>query len=67
MKDLYTYLIEDGGGIMTTPANTMGMGDPQMPSEGGPGSEPLVQKKEGPSRKKARKRAGKTRRKSEEE
>lgn len=52
---------------MTTPANTMGMGDPQMPSEGGPGSEPLVQKKEGPSRKKARKRAGKTRRKSEEE
>ena len=57
--------MEDGA--MATPANTMGMGDPQMPSNGNTGTEPLVQKKEGPSRKKARKRAGKTCRKSEEE
>lgn len=64
MKDLYTYLTEEGGGMMATPANTMGMGDPQMPSEGSTGTEPLVQNNKG---KKARKRTRKSCRKSEEE
>lgn len=68
MKDLYTYLTEEGGGVMATPGNTMGMGDPQLPSEGNTGSEPLVQKKEGVPRKKVRKKtAGKACRKSSEE
>lgn len=44
MKDLYLYIMEEGeGGVAATPGNTMGMGNPTPPGEGGePGSEPMV-------------------------
>ena len=40
MKNLKIYL-EDAG-LAATPANTMGLGNPMPPTEGQPGSEPMV-------------------------
>jgi hypothetical protein len=45
MKSLKEYLQEDGV-LNSTPANTMGMGNPMPPTEDQPGSEPLVTDKE---------------------
>lgn len=47
MKTLYKYLNENEGGtaVMTTPGNTTGMGNPQMPEGDTPGSEPLSKPK----------------------
>jgi hypothetical protein len=45
MIDLKQYLSEEIGASVSTPMNTMGMGDPQMPNDNTPGSEPLPIKK----------------------
>lgn len=42
MKSLKTYLECDGGAVAATPGNTMGMGNPMVPTDSLPGSEPLV-------------------------
>ena len=51
MRDLKKYLSEEIGISMSTPMNTMGMGDPQMPNGDTPGSEPLPNKKKSKKKK----------------
>lgn len=56
MKSLKEYLQEDAA-LNGTPANTMGMGNPMVPTEEQPGSEPLVTKR--PKKKKKCEKCGK--------
>lgn len=40
MKSLYNFLKEDGA--VATPCNTVGMGNPMLPTDSSVGSEPLI-------------------------
>ena len=41
MKSLYEYLLKECDGC-TTPGNTLGMGNPMVPTAEEPGSEPVI-------------------------
>ena len=42
MKSINDILQEMDGGIMTTPGNTTGMGNPMPPTNEAPGTEPIT-------------------------
>lgn len=55
MKSLKSYIKECEGGALATPANTMGMGNPQFPGENGePGSGDTIPTRRGRRQKKTK-------------